>query len=66
MKVDYNMLENLAEHALEENDHNLAIMLHTYLGARQMDMDGELAKHCQDWAKRQLDSIDMWENRVNN
>ena len=66
MNIDNEILENLAEHAKEEGDNNLAILLHVFLGARHANVDYELAVHCQNWSRMQLEAINQVRNRRNN
>ena len=59
-------LETLADQANISGDNNLAIVLYTFLGAKNAHMDKEFAKHCQDWAKQRVKELKMLNNRKNN
>ena len=59
-------LETLADQANASGDNSLAIVLYTFLGAKNAHMDKELAIHCQNWARQRVKELEMLNNNKNN
>ena len=56
-------LENLADEANIKGDNNLAVVLYTFLGARKIHMDKELAMLCRDWAEKRTREIKQFDKK---
>ena len=59
-------IEILARKAEREDQNDLAIILHVYLGAKHVGMGSEFARYCQIFAKEGVGQIEMHKNRRNN
>lgn len=59
-------IEILARKAEREENNDLAIVLHVYLGSKHVGMGSEFARYCQTFAKEGLKEIEMHLNRKNN
>jgi hypothetical protein len=57
-------IEILVRKAEREDNNNLAIVLHVYLGSKKMKHDGLFAEHCQDFARSSLDWFET-KKRIN-
>ena len=66
MKNKIKRIEAIATEAIKEGNHDLAIVLHVYLGAEYAGMTSDFARHCQAFAKEGKDAINILENRSNN
>ena len=53
------IIKKLAEEAKESGDNQLAIVLHTFMGARHAGLAKEFALYCQDWAKAGSEWIEI-------
>tara|TARA_Y100000310_G_scaffold323014_1_gene382835 strand:- start:437 stop:640 length:204 start_codon:yes stop_codon:yes gene_type:complete len=52
-------LEKIADEARKSGDHQLAIVLYTFLGSRKAGLTKEFADYCQDWAKAGVEWIEL-------
>ena len=59
-------LEKIAIEAVNDNNHALAAVLYTYLGASKVGMTGKFARNCQDWALKEYKEIEEFNNKRNN
>ena len=60
------VVENLANKAELAEYNDLAIVLYTYLGSKQVGMGSEFARYCQTFAKEGVKEIELYNNRRNN
>jgi hypothetical protein len=59
-------LKEKAEESKLLGNNDLAIVLYTYLGSKHLNMSSDFARHCQSFAKKGVEEIDMNSNRENN
>ena len=59
-------LEKIADEANIKGDNNLAIVLYTFIGARNVSLDGALAESIQNWARQRVREINSFKRNENN
>ena len=60
------VIEVLADKAKLAQYNDLAIVLYTYLGSKEVGMGSEFARYCQRFAKEGIEQIEMFKKRENN
>ena len=66
MNINIDRIEDLADEANAKGDNNLAVVLYTFLGARKVYMEKELAAHNQDWARKRSKEISQFLKKGDN
>jgi hypothetical protein len=60
------IIEELADEAKSAGYNDLAVVLYTFLGAKEARMSKSFTKYCQRFARRAVNKIKLDQNKKNN